>query len=289
MASLLVEGLNKHYPGFHLKDVSFSLDPGFIMGFIGINGAGKTTTLKCILNMVRPESGSVEVLGRPFREHELALKQDLGVVLGDKDVYKNYRIGAITGVISRFYRNWDQSVYEKFCRRFRLDAAKRLRDLSQGMATKYFLTLALSHHAKLFVLDEPTSGLDPAARHDLLEIFQELVEDGTTSILYSTHITSDLEKCADFITYIHDGEIVNADTRDDFVDAYRIVQGSRELLTPAVEEKLISHRDHSFGFSGLMKSGDAKGLNGFTLEAPSLEDIMIYFARKEGRREEPAL
>ena len=208
MASLRVEGLNKRYPGFHLRDVSFPLEPGFIMGFIGINGAGKTTTLKCILNMVRPESGRVEVLGKVFREHELELKQDLGVVLGDKDVYRNYRLGTTSRVISRFYGNWDQSVYEQYCRRFRLDQKKRLRELSQGLATKYFLTLALSHHAKLFILDEPTSGLDPAARDDLLEIFQELVEDGKTSILYSTHITSDLEKCADFITYIHEGEIV---------------------------------------------------------------------------------
>jgi ABC-2 type transport system ATP-binding protein len=289
MASLLVEGLNKRYPGFHLKDVSFSLDAGFIMGFIGINGAGKTTTLKSILNMTRPESGRVEILGRVFSEHELGLKQDLGVVLGDKDVYKNYRIGVITRVISRFYRNWDQPVYEDYCRRFRLDQEKRLRELSQGLATKYFLTLALSHRAKLFILDEPTSGLDPAARDDLLEIFQELVEDGETSILYSTHITSDLEKCADFITYIHAGKIVNTDTKDDFMEGYRIVQGSRDLLTPALEAKLISHRDHSFGFSGLVKTEHAAGLSGLTLEAPNLEDIMIYYARKEARREEPAL
>jgi ABC-2 type transport system ATP-binding protein len=289
MATLVVEGLNKHYPGFHLRDVSFSLDPGFIMGFIGINGAGKTTTLKSILNMVRPESGTVEVLGKPFLHHELELKQDLGVVLGDKDVYKLCKMSRITCVVSRFYRNWDQSTYEKYLRRFKLEQDKKLGELSQGMTTKYFLTLALSHGARLYILDEPTSGLDPAARDELLEIFQELVEDGETSILYSTHITSDLEKCADFITYIHDGEIVNADTKDDFVDSYRMVQGSRENLTPALEKKLISHRDHSFGFSGLAASEDANDFNGFQLETPSLEEIMIYYARKEGRREEPAL
>lgn len=281
MSSLTVEGLNKHYPGFHLKDVSFSLDPGYIMGFIGINGAGKTTTLKSILNMVRPESGRVEVFGKVLTEHELELKQDLGVVLGDKDVYHRYKISSITRVISRFYRDWDQSIYDDYCRKFNLAQGKRLGDLSQGMTTKYFLTLALSHGAKLFILDEPTSGLDPAARDDLLEIFQELVEDGEKSILYSTHITSDLEKCADYITYIHEGEIIDANTKDDFVETYRIVQGPKDLLTPSLTQKLISHRDHPYGFSGLIRTEDAVGLDGAKLEQPSIEDIMIYFARKE--------
>lgn len=289
MASLLVEGLNKHYPGFHLRDVSFSLDPGYIMGFIGINGAGKTTTLKSILNMVRPESGRVEILGKALPEHALELKQDIGVVLGDKDVYHRYQIGKITKVISRFYRNWDKSIYDNYCTRFKLDQEKRLGDLSQGMTTKFFLTLALSHGAKLFILDEPTSGLDPAARDDLLEIFQELVEDGEKSILYSTHITSDLERCADFITYIHDGEIVDANTKDDFLDGYRIVQGSRDLLTSELERKLISHRDHSFGFSGLARSEHTEDLAGLQLETPSLDDIMIYYARREDGHEESAV
>lgn len=289
MASLLVEGLNKRYPGFHLKDISFSLDPGYIMGFIGINGAGKTTTLKSILNMVRPESGRVEILGKVFLDHELELKQQLGVVLGDKDVYKQYKIGAITRVVSRFYENWDQSVYEEYCERFRLDQDKKLNDLSQGMTTKYFLTLALSHRAKLFILDEPTSGLDPAARDDLLEIFQELVENGENSILYSTHITSDLEKCADYITYIHEGELVDSNTKDEFVNDYRIVQGSQDRLTPELEKKLISHRDHPYGFSGLVESEHVEHFGEFQLETPTIEEIMIYYARKEVRHEKSAL
>lgn len=289
MHNLFVEGLTRRYPGFHLRDVSFSLEPGYIMGFIGINGSGKTTTLKAILDMVQPDSGRVEILGKVFRDHELELKQQIGVVLGEKDVYGSYRIGRITRVVSRFYANWDESVYERYCRRFKLDQGKRLRELSQGMTTKYFLTLALSHGARLFILDEPTSGLDPAARDDLLEIFQELVEDGRTSILYSTHITSDLEKCADFITCIHDGVIVGTDTVDDFLSRYRILQGPLESLTPDLEKRLVSHRDHAFGFRGLIESRYVPQTNGLLVDEPTLEEIMIFYARREGNREEPAL
>lgn len=289
MLAFHIDGLHKRYPKFHLDDVSFSLEQGFIMGFIGINGAGKTTTLKSMLNLSRPDSGSVEILGKdPFhQDDELALKQELGVVLGDKDLYKQYRIGKTTDVVSRFYREWDQEVYDRYCREFDLDQEKKLGELSEGMRTKYFLTLALSHNAKLLILDEPTSGLDPAARDDLLEIFQELVEDGEKSILYSTHITSDLEKCADYITYIHDGRIIGSDTRVDFVGGYRMVQGDKDQLTDELADRMISCRNHSYGFTGLIRSDQEDAFSAFQLETPSIEDIMIYYAKRRREDEKP--
>lgn len=281
MTVLQVDSLEKRYPKFHLHDVSFSLDEGYIMGFIGINGAGKTTTLKSILNMVRPDSGEVTVLGRPLPEHEVELKEHLGVVLGDKDVYRHARVDRLTRVVRRFYQNWDDAAYEHYCRRFSLDQDKRVGELSTGMKTKYLLALALSHHARLLILDEPTSGLDPAARDDLLEVFQEVVEDGRHSILYSTHITSDLEKCADYITYIHDGRVLGSATKDDFVASYRLVQGPNDRLTDQLKGNLIAHRSHAFGFVGLARTELAREFTGLELEVPTLDDVMVYHARKE--------
>ncbi len=285
MNILEVRDLSKRYPKFHLRDVSFSLEPGYIMGFIGVNGAGKTTTLKSILNMVHPDGGSVLINGKEFRENELELKQMIGVVLGDKDVYNLYRVGKIARVVSRFYPGWDDATYRSYCDRFDLDQDRRLVELSQGMRTKFFLTIALSHDAKLFIFDEPTSGLDPAARDDLLAIFQELVKDGDRSILYSTHITSDLEKCADFVTYIDNGELLDVTTKDDFIDAYRIVQGKWESLDSRLKGKTISHRKHDYGFSALIRRADAGAFSGFQIDPPSIEDIMIYHTRR-GRNHE---
>jgi len=277
---LEVEKLNKRYARFSLKDVSFSLEPGYIMGFIGVNGAGKTTTLKSILKMVHPDSGVVQILGKEFGQHELELKQAIGVVLGDKDVYNQYRVGRIVRVISPFYRNWQADTYERYSHQFNLDQDKKLSELSAGMKTKFFLALALSHQAKLFILDEPTSGLDPAARDELLEIFQQLVEDGERSILYSTHITSDLERCADFVTYIDEGEILDVATKDDFIGSYRIVQGPWDSLTDEMRKKTISHRKHEFGFAALIRTADSGHFTGMQLDTPSIDDIMIYHARR---------
>jgi ABC-2 type transport system ATP-binding protein len=277
---LHVKGLGKQYPGFRLRDVSFSLEPGYIMGFVGVNGAGKTTTLKSILGMVRPDSGSVEIMGLDFAANEIALKQKIGVVLGDKDVYGTYRISRIAKVISRFYEEWDADAYARYSEQFRLEQEKKLSELSTGMQTKFFLSLALSHNAKLLILDEPTSGLDPAARDQLLEILQSLVEDGERSILYSTHITSDLEKCADFVTYIDDGEILYSDAKDDFVEAYRIVQGSADELTDQRKQVLIAERKHEFGFAALIHASDSAHFEGLALNRPTIEDIMIFYARR---------
>lgn len=289
MAILQVSRLNKRYEAFHLKDISFSLDEGFIMGFIGINGAGKTTTLKSMLNLVHADSGEVEILGKTFKEYEIVLKRELGLMFGELNYYMKKKAGSVTNSYKRFFPNWDNDAYESFCKRFSIDPEKKICDLSQGMRAKYALTLALSHHAKLFILDEPTSGLDPAARDDLLDIFQGIVEDGRRSILFSTHITSDLEKCADFITYIHEGKLVRSDSREGFLDAYRLVKGPQKLLETADRDLLIASKKHNFGFTGLIErthldsflAGLSSSDTPIAVEAPSLEDIMIYYPKKE--------
>ena len=281
MSILSVKGLHKRYEKFHLNDVSFSLDKGYIMGFIGINGAGKTTTLKSMLNIVNADSGEVEILGKDFKEHEMELKREIGYMFGGIDYYPKKSIKTITDVVKRFYPNWDTETYLKYCKRFKIDQDKKVFELSDGMKVKYSLALALSHNARLFILDEPTSGLDPAARDNLLELFQELVEDGERSILFSTHITSDLEKCADYITYINEGKIIASTTKDDFIGAYKIVKGGNEQLDPELQNKFIALKSNDYGFSGLIKTSDLTTTGNLTIDLPNLEDIMIYYAKKE--------
>ena len=229
MAALLeVDRLCKEYPGFRLKDVSFSIGAGRIMGFIGRSGAGKTTTLKSLLNLIHPDAGSIRFSGLELREHEQEIKQRIGYAGGAAQYYKRKKIRDIVAVTRTFYSNWDEEEYHKYLRVFYINTEKTPAELSDGMKVKLNLALALSHHAELLILDEPTSGLDPASRAELADTFRFLKKQGV-SILFSTHITSDLERCADDITYIQNGEIIASEPLVDFV-AYRRVRGFGDSL-----------------------------------------------------------
>ena len=223
---LEVNNLTKIYPAFELKPVSFHIKAGEVMGFIGRNGAGKTTTLKSILNLVHPDAGSVRILGMDYLDNEDEIKRE-----------KLKEIVAITRI---FYDNWDDEAYRHYLDAFKLDENKKIMELSEGMKVKFYLTLAVSHNAKLLILDEPTSGLDPVSRDEMNEIFRKLAEKGV-AILFSTHITSDLEKCANTITYIKNGELLLSAKKEDFIRYY------------------------------------TKEMDG----APTLEDIMVHIEREE--------
>ena len=281
MNVLEVQGLTKRYPAFTLNGVSFDVPQGAVMGFIGRNGAGKSTTLKSILGMVHPDAGAVKVFGMDYAENERAIRRELGVVLGGIDFYPKKKIKTITDVTRRFYNNWDEEKYRHYLELFRIDESKRVDQLSSGMKVKYMIALALSHNARLLILDEPTSGLDPVSRDELLDIFRDTVANGERSILFSTHIISDLEKCADLITYIHNGKILTSTDRDTFTDAYRKVTGGKEELTDAVKESAIGLREQSFGFEAMMKTEDAMA-SGLAAEPIGMEDIMVHIER-EGR------
>jgi len=207
MSVLLVDSLCKTYPGFQLQNVSFQVEKGSIMGFIGRNGAGKTTTLKAIINMVSKREGRVEIFGLDMTENEKTIKQRIGYAGGAVDYYKKKRIRKLLDITKKFYDNWDDAVCTQYMKLFSLDENKTPSELSEGMKVKLNLVIALSHRAELLILDEPTSGLDPMSREELLEIFRHLKTKGI-SVLFSTHIISDLEKCADKITYIRNGKIV---------------------------------------------------------------------------------
>ncbi len=281
MEILSVQNLNKKYEKFELKNVSFTLEKGYIMGFIGRNGAGKTTTIKAILNMVNFDSGVVSVFGDDFLNDELFNKQKIGFMLEGVSYYPKHKLKTVTSVIKRFYDKWDDEVYESYLKRFDLDSNKRIDELSSGMKSKYALALALSHHAQLLILDEPTSGLDPISRDELLELFQELIEGGEMSILFSTQITSDLEKCADFITYIKNGEIIASTEKDEFLDSYKIVKGTNEQLSEELQHKLIGCKKNSFGFSGLIKTEDLNAGKNLEISPANIESIMIYFEKEQ--------
>lgn len=281
MNVLEVQGLTKRYPAFTLNGVSFDVPQGAVMGFIGRNGAGKSTTLKSILGMVHPDAGAVRVFGMDYAENERAIRRELGVVLGGIDFYPKKKIKTITDVTRRFYNNWDEEKYRHYLELFHIDESKRVDQLSSGMKVKYMIALALSHNARLLILDEPTSGLDPVSRDELLDIFRDTVANGERSILFSTHIISDLEKCADLITYIHNGKILTSTDRDTFTDAYRKVTGGKEELTDAVKESAIGLREQSFGFEAMMKTEDAMA-SGLAAEPIGMEDIMVHIER-EGR------
>ena len=185
--ALIVKYLNKNYPSFSLKDVTFSLKKGTITGFVGRNGAGKTTTLKCIYNLVKRDSGSILYEDKDVLNIEKEFKENVGLVFGESTYYQTKKLKQITSITSSFYPNWNQKVYEEYLKIFNLDENKTIKELSSGMKVKFSLALALSHGAKLLLLDEPTSGLDPVSRDELLDIFEEIVSDGEHTILFSTH------------------------------------------------------------------------------------------------------
>ncbi len=287
MKLLEVDSLRKEYPGFTLDNVSFSLEPGYIMGFIGRNGAGKTTTIKAMLNLIHRSGGSVRINGLDFFENENACKQQIGFVMGEFNCYAHSRLSVIADVTKRFYDEWDDEAYRGYLNRFKLDERKKVSELSAGMRVKYALALALSHNAKLLILDEPTSGLDPVSRNDLLDVFRSVIEDGTRSILFSTHIISDLEKCADMILYIKNGKILAEDDVESFKSSYLLLSADADSAR-ACMPYLIGYKRNAFGLTGLIRSDDAVKLDGIKTAPADLESIMIY-TEQEDEHEEAAL
>lgn len=237
MNVLEVRELRKTYPAFTLKDVSLDVPQGAIVGFIGRNGAGKSTTLKSVLGLVHPDSGTVRAFGLDYAANEAAIRRRIGVVLGGIDFYPKKKVGVITDVTRRFYSNWDEDKYRHYLELFAIDESKRVDQLSSGMKVKYMIALALSHSAELLILDEPTSGLDPVSRDELVELFRHIVADGSRSILFSTHITSDLEKCASHIAFIKDGGMLYDGGVEDFKARFRDKGETLEDIIVAVERR----------------------------------------------------
>ena len=266
---LEVRGLNKKYAGFSLKDVSFSLERGKITGFIGKNGAGKSTTLCSVMGLVHPDSGTVRFFGENFDSNQHAVKQKIGFVSGAVSYYSRKKLSRIASVMSMFYDNWDDAAYRRYMKQFELDGSKTPSQLSSGMKIKFSIALALSHNAELLILDEPTSGLDPLSRDELTDIFMRLCDEGKT-VFFSTHVTSDLEKCADNIIYIKKGSIIADSALDAFTNRYRLLHFSDK---PQGAD-LIGIKRARMGYTALTENTSVG-------DNATLEEIMIHMERED--------
>lgn len=277
---------NKSFKTFSLKNVSFSLKEGYIMGFIGQNGAGKTTTIKLMLDMLKLDSGEINIFSKHHTKYSEEIKEDIGVVMDKNYFVGDWSLKDVERAIAPFYKNWNSSKYTKLLKEYNLPKKKKVKELSNGMSMKLMIAVALSHDAKLLILDEPTSGLDPVARDDLLDTLREFVMDERKSVLFSTHITADLEKVADFITFIQDGEIFYTGTKDELLDRYIFIKGGQSSLSGDARKKVIGLREHSVGFDGMIERENLKYFSkDVVTETVSLDEIIIRI-EKETRNNE---
>jgi len=280
-----IKSLRKEYDGFTLEDVSFELPYGYIMGLIGPNGAGKTTTIKLIMNLLRRNSGEINVFGKDNLEHEMEIKSRIGFVYDTPTFYEHLNLKQMKSIIAPFYTNWDEAMFQGYIREFELPLKRKIKALSRGMLMKFALAIALSHHAELIIMDEPTSGLDPVFRRELLDILSALIQDEKKSILFSTHVTSDLERIADYITFINKGKVVFSRTRDEILESYGVVKGGKELLREENNGLFAGLREHKYGFEALtpnLQEARRKFKTGAVIEKATLEDIMFYTGKGGG-------
>ena len=269
---------------FALRDVSFELPTGYVMGLIGANGAGKTTTIQCLLGMRPIDIGEIELLGHRA-PGPVALRQDVGVVLDNAFLVGDWRLAEVERTLRPFYDRWDGGRYRQLLDEFGLDLRAKVKDLSRGMSMKLMIAVALSHQARLLVFDEPTSGLDPVSRDELIGIVGDFLVDEGHSVLFSTHITSDLDRIGDYLTLIHGGRIVRTGTKDEILDAYRVVRGGPEDLDELVGVQLIGLRRTQTGAQALVRTEEADFLGGHVLvEAPTLEEIAVHIGTRVTQR-----
>lgn len=284
MHSILeVKHLSKAYNNFLLDDITFSLEAGYIMGLVGGNGAGKTTIINLILNKVSKKSGEIKVFGLDHIQDEKRIKQQLGVIFDEAGVVSEWTLKEVEKAYNPFYKDWNNKRFYSCLEQFGLNPHTKVKDLSRGMTVKLMLSTAFAHDAKLLILDEPTSGLDPASRDALMEMLQEYIEDGTKSVLFSTHITSDLEKVADYITCIDQGKLMYTGTKDELLERYRLVKGGPGAYK-GYEKHIIGLRKYSAGFEGMIKSEHLSEISKeFVIEQLSIEDLLVFISR-EGKR-----
>jgi ABC-2 type transport system ATP-binding protein len=282
---LQVRGLCKRYPGFVLADVSFTLPRGYIMGLIGPNGAGKTTTLKLILGLLRRDGGTIRAFGLDPVRHGVQVRSRIGFVHDEPHFNRQLTLAHNAALVARFYRTWDTDAFRRHADAFGLPLERRFGDLSHGNKTKFALSLALSHQAELVVLDEPTSGLDPVFRRDLLDTLTELLQGERASILFSTHITSDLERIADYVTLIQEGRIVFSAAKDEILERWALVKGGPELLERLPRGYFRGIHRGAHGFEAL--TDDAAGArrqlgDSVVIDKATLDDVVLYTTGTDG-------
>ena len=279
---LEAKNLCKKYNQFELKNVNLTLPKGMIMGLIGENGAGKTTTIKSILNLTN-STGEINIFGLNVKKYDKKIKQDIGVVLNENFFSEYLNPKDINKIMKNIYKNWDEKLYFKYLEDFKLPQNKISKEFSSGMKMKLKIAVALAHHPKLLILDEPTSGLDPVARSEILDIFQDFIQNGENSIFVSSHITSDLEHIADYITFINDGKIVLSKTRDELLEEYGIVKCSKAEFEKINKKDYVKYKVNRYEYDVLVenKSEFKRKYDFNVIDKPTLEDIMLIYIKGE--------
>lgn len=281
--ALDVKLLSKQYGDFKLKNISFSLPRGVIMGLIGENGAGKSTTINCILNEIHKDSGDIFIFGKDSVGCEIETKGKLGIVFDENHLPEIFTTSEIGKFMSKIYKEWNLKTYNDYLQLFALPPDKKIKDFSKGMKVKLAFAVALSHNAELLILDEATSGLDPIIRDDILDILMDFVQDEKNSVLVSSHILNDLEKIADYIAFIHEGELVFAHDKDDLIDNYGILTCGQSLFKVLDREKIISYRKEEYQYRVLVqdrKFYEKKYANAIVVPA-TIEEIMLFYVKGE--------
>lgn len=280
-----VQGLTKTYKGssFKLNNISFTLPQGCIMGFIGENGSGKTTTIKALLNLFHYDSGNVRLLGLDHQKDELAIKQQIGVVFDEPCFYDTLYAKDISLIMSNIYTNWDERLFLSYLKKFQVPTELTVKQYSRGMKMKLSIAVALSHSPKLLILDEPTGGLDPVVRNEILDEFLNFIQDEEHSIFISSHITGDLEKIADYITFIHNGKLILSESKDLLLNEYGVLKCGKEEFSQIRPEDILGYRANRFGYEALVANRQQAKHNypDCVIDPASLEDIMLYYVKGE--------
>lgn len=282
---LSLKNVNKKYEksNFAIKDISFSVPEGSIVGFIGENGAGKSTTMNCILNVIRRDSGNIEIFGREMTDDDIDIREDMGVVYDSNNFPEYLTAKQLADILCRIYSKWDNSCFEQYLKRFGLAESQKIKTYSRGMSMKLAIAVALSHDSKLLILDEATSGLDPIMRDEILDVLLEFVKEENHSILLSSHITSDLEKIADYIVFIHNGEIILNKTKDELIYEYGVIRCSESDYQNILQEDILSSMKKDYQIDVLIKNRKLmeKKYKNLIIDSISLDEIMLLLVKGE--------
>ena len=284
-STLILKNVNKKYEksNFAIKNISFSIPEGSIVGFIGENGAGKSTTMNCILNVIRRDSGTIEIFGREMTDEDIDIRENIGVVYDSNNFPEYLTAKQLADILGRIYSKWDDFCFEQFLRRFGLPESQKIKSYSRGMSMKLAIAVALSHDSKLLILDEATSGLDPIMRDEILDVLLEFVKQENHSILLSSHITSDLEKIADYIVFIHNGEIILNKTKDELIYEYGVIRCSENDFHNILSEDILSSMKKDYQIDVLIKNKKLieKKYKNLIVDSVSLDEIMLLLVKGE--------
>lgn len=282
---LQIKDLTKKYKNFTLDHVSMEIPQGMIYGLVGENGAGKTTTISAILNMVEKNEGTITVFGRDYERAEREIKQDIGVVIDGLGPYSGYYVKDIHPIMKKIYENWDRDLFFGYLDSFKLPLDKKIKDLSKGMSVKLNFAIALSHHPRLLILDEATSGLDPVMRDEILSLLQEFVLDGTNSVLLSTHITSDLDKIADYVMLLHEGKVMFVKTKEELDVDFGILHCGKDMFNALSDEDIVYYIKEEFEYRVLIQNKRElrASIRDLAIDRASIEDIMLFYIRGKKR------